>query len=193
MIKNFFNGLGCFNESKVPPGKNHRRYMRTCRPFDLDEDLLQVGDPLTDPSNYLQPGYRPVVEMPFQQGEDTVYFYGVVFGYRERTDDDNMMTGDEDEFESCMNNREYMVVWSDTTLDFRSRSDVDDLLKLGPDVCVKCGEHGAELAACESCYCEWHTDCLPAWIIQSGKASVSDDEAMLCESCHKVLKSSIAQ
>ena len=89
ITKWFFNGLGCFNESNVPAGKNHRRFGY----FDL-KNLLDDGDPLTDLGNYLLPGYRPVVEMPFTMGEETVYFYGVVFGYRERTDDDNLMTED---------------------------------------------------------------------------------------------------
>ena len=81
-----------------------------------------------------------------------MYYYGIVFGFRElgATADDSDDANDA--MLSRLSSWEYMFAWKDSTLDFRSKEDVDKLLKFGPDACFQCGDIGTDLAVCESCF-----------------------------------------
>jgi hypothetical protein len=190
MIVHFFHGDG-LNISRIPANRKSRRFS------DRDiQNTLQYGDPLTSYDNRKSPAFRPLVEMTFIErvnGEESVnkFYYGVVVAYRE-LDEGEL---DEGEPECRMSSkldvlasREYLIVWSDSTVDFRSRDDLDVLLKRRPDTCFQCGSLNTELKShlvtCESCFMCWHEECIDN---QAPKVGGPDDD-WFCLDCSVHLK-----
>jgi len=171
MLDHFFHG-DSLDISCIPANRKSRRFS------DRDiQNTLQYGDPLTSFDNHTSPAYRPLVEMTFMDERVEKFYYGIVIAYREL---------DEDEYEYRMSSkldalasREYLIVWSDSTVDFRSRGDLDELLKRRPDTCFECVTLNKDLVTCESCFRCWHEECIDS----KAPAVGGPNDAWFCVDC----------
>ena len=179
MIAYYLNKDGRVNH--IPNDKQHARFHES----DL-EAALEEGDPLTDKENSAAPGFRPLLEMTFTRSGSLHFYYGIVFRYMEMDDsdpDDEYLHEGTHGLLRKMEHREYMIVWSDTTVDIRDRKDVDKLLKSRPNNCGACGKGVTrKYNLCESCLILWHSSCMDPLTV------VGDSETpMLCLQCTELL------
>jgi hypothetical protein len=186
MLTHYFNKNGDIDQAKIPNiGVAKATTNRRCNVADLPS-CTQKGDPLTN-SAYLRG--RPLLQQRRVRGGDKYYRFGLPCYYRPTTSS-TKATPTNPTLAKLLS-REYLVVWSDDSLEFLSRLDMDELLKNTPNSCFSCKfphetSHGKRtLFACESCFMEWHMECAPDICKEQGMFNIG--EVMFCETCLNLL------
>ena len=172
-MQNRLDGLRMAN---IPNNKKHSRMDKALR------DAIEVGDPLTDHRNSAAIGYRPLLEMTFTTGGMQRFYFGLVFRYFDIHDPSHPVVY-EDEGSAgllrMLSLREYLILWSDSTIDVRTRVDVDELLKKRYEQCGACKVPAtASMLLCESCFVLWHPKC-----VHPDTEIGDDDTPMVCVEC----------